>query len=132
MRLARGRAALLLAVLAVLSITVGTLSTGLSSPLFGLSVSLPHSSPPPPPPAPASGILLVRVSLSGTGNGTLPVAGAAVSVGSGVVGAASELLTTNALGEAEIKLPPGNYSLGVTTQSSARSMMFQLCRTAPR
>src|SRR5271169_4773860 len=120
MRPARGRVFLLLAALAILALGLGTLSTGLSSPLLGLSLTLPHPSAPPTPSPPALGLLLVRVSLSGVGNGTVPVGGAAVSIGSGVRGEASEVVATNSSGEAAVQLQPGNYTLTVyTTKFSA-------------
>ncbi|MDA4136947.1 MAG: hypothetical protein OK449_08160 [Thaumarchaeota archaeon] len=113
MRSARGRTALLLVTLAALAIVLGTASTGLSSPLFGLSVTLPHPAPPAPPPTPISGKLLVNVSLYGAGGGASRVAGATVSIGSGVIGSPPQLLTTNSSGEAETSLYPGNYTLEV-------------------
>lgn len=114
MRSSRGRAALLLATLLVLAIALGTVSTGLSSPLFGLAVKLPRPPPPStPPPAPIAGQLLVEVSLYGTGNGTSPVANATVSIVSGVLGSPSLLLATNSSGEAEASLLAGDYALKV-------------------
>jgi hypothetical protein len=113
MRSARGRTALLLVTLAVLAIVLGTASTGLSSPLFGLTVNLPHPAPPAPPPAPISGQLLVNVSLYGASGGASPVAGATVSVGSGVLGSPPQLLATNSSGEVETPRYPGNYTLEV-------------------
>jgi hypothetical protein len=114
MRSSRGRAALLLATLAVLAIALGTVSTGLSSPLFGLAVKLPRPPPPStPPPPPIAGKLLVEVSLYGTGNGTSPVANATVSIVSGVVGSPSMLLATNSSGEVEASLLAGDYTLEV-------------------
>jgi len=102
-----------LAVLGVLALLLGTVSTGLSSPLLGLSFSLPKSSPPSPPPLPVPGDLLVKASVYQAGNGTDPVAGATVSIGSGVVGVASLLTSTNSSGEAQVSLLPGNYTIRV-------------------
>jgi hypothetical protein len=128
MRSARGRAALLLVTLAVLAVVIGTVSSGLSSPLLGLALSSPKPLRAATSAAPVPGLLLVRVSMYGAGGVSpsfglseeTPVANATVSVGSGVPGSPSLLMSTNSSGEAEVKLLPGNYALEVSnTEFSA-------------
>jgi len=102
-----------LATLGVLAVLLGTVSTGLSSPLVGLSFNLPKPSPPTPPPLPVPGELLVEASVYQAANGTTPLEGATVSIGSGVVGVASLLTATNSSGEVEVSLLPGSYTIRV-------------------
>jgi hypothetical protein len=121
----RGRTVALLSVLAILAVILGAITAGLSSPLFGFSLSLPRQSSAPSPPPPPTGELLVKVLQYGASNDSVPIAGANVSITLDPQSTNTVLKQTNSSGELSLFMLTGNYTVSVS------NVDFQTTKVVP-